>query len=289
MLSANLHKELATSTGRGALNVDLTFHQGAITSLYGDSGVGKTIILRMLAGLENPDNGSIKYDGQAWLNDNGHVLVAPNKRCVGLVFQDYGLFPNMSIEENLRYADVDGNNAQLHYYLEVFGLTSLKDQRPDSLSGGQKQRTAIARALVYKPKVLLLDEPFTAQDRKMSTVIGKEILKYTKEHQCITVLVTHNIAATIQLATYIYSISKGEVVKEGSMEEVFLGSADKTENGIYGVIAEKHDMNEVVNLAVLANEQLFEVQVEESSQFEVGDEVFLKLNKDTGSFRLQKL
>ncbi|MBL4656776.1 MAG: ATP-binding cassette domain-containing protein [Flavobacteriales bacterium] len=288
MITANLHKELSLASGNGALNVNLTFNHGVVTSLYGDSGVGKTMILRMLAGLEIPDGGSIEHNAQAWFADSRAKGPTIDKRQIGFVFQDYGLFPNMSVEENIQFAVADGNEALVQYYIEAFELNELKDKRPANLSGGQKQRTAIARALVFKPKILLLDEPFTAQDKRMSTIIGQEILKYTKEEQCVTILVTHNIAATMQLATYVYSISKGEVIKEGTVDEVFLGNSTQR-NGIHGVVAEKVRSNDQENLIILANDQLFELRDEGDFDYEVGDEVFLTLDQKTKIFQLQKL
>ena len=288
MITANLHKELSLASGKGALNVNLTFNHGVVTSLYGDSGVGKTMILRMLAGLEIPDGGNIQHNAQTWFADSRAKGPTIDKRQIGFVFQDYGLFPNMSVEENIQFAVADGNEALVQYYIEAFELNELKDKRPANLSGGQKQRTAIARALVFKPKILLLDEPFTAQDKRMSTIIGQEILEYTKEEQCVTILVTHNIAATMQLATYAYSISKGEVIKEGTVDEVFLGNSTQR-NGIHGVVAEKVWSNDHENLIILANDQLFELRDEGDSDYEVGDEVFLKLDQKTKIFQLQKL
>jgi molybdate transport system ATP-binding protein len=289
LVTARIHKELITAEGKGALNVDLTFNHGVITSLYGDSGVGKTMTLRMLAGLDNPDSGVISCGDEVWYSDTGGSGPSAIKRKIGFVFQDYGLFPNMSIEENLRYAAVEDDEALIQYYIETFELSALKDNRPATLSGGQKQRTAIARALVFKPKVLLLDEPFTAQDRKMSTIIGQEVLSYTKDHQCVTVLVTHNIAVNMQLTTYIYSINKGEIIKEGSVHEVFLEDSESKGNGIIGVVAEKVMENNRVTIIVLANDRLLKMHEAEGEEFHVGEEVFLKLNQGTREFQLQKL
>ena len=290
MIKASLHKELNTANGKGALSVDLTLQKGTITSLYGESGVGKTMILRMLAGLEVPDRGTVMFDEDVWFSNSRGGGLSVDKRRVGFVFQDYGLFPNMSIEENVRFAAAEGDESLIHYYIDVFGLTTLKDRKPGELSGGQKQRTAIARALVYKPKVLLLDEPFTAQDKKRSDIVGRQILKYTEENDCVTVLVTHDIAATLKLATYIYSIINGEVMSEGSVGDVFLNDTGSKRNGIHGVVADKlnHDGRRV--LLVLVNEQMLEIGVDQAIDlFEIGDEVYLKLDENSSSFRVEKL
>ena len=288
MITATISKELVTADGKGELRVELSLEKGIITSLYGDSGVGKTMLLRMIAGLETPGSGHIKYEEQTWYDSSGRTM-AIEKRGVGFVFQDYGLFPNMTVEQNIRFACAEDDAELIHYYLETFGLETLKDRKPTELSGGQKQRTAIARALAFKPKVLLLDEPFTAQDKRMSDIVGKEILKYTKEQDCVTVMVTHNLAMTFQLATYIYSIGNGEVINKGTVEEVFLRDASEQGNGLNGVVAELIDKNGKLTCLILVNEQLIEIHAGEVPDVKVGDEVYLKFDQEASTFQLEKL
>jgi len=290
LITASLYKELNTANGKGSLNVDLILQKGTITSLYGESGVGKTMILRMLAGLEVPDRGTVMFDEDVWFSNSGGGGLSVDKRRVGFVFQDYGLFPNMSIEENVRFAAVKGDESLIHYYIDTFGLTSLKDRKPIELSGGQKQRTAIARALVYKPKVLLLDEPFTSQDKKRSDIVGQQVLKYTEENDCVTVLVTHDIAATLKLAAYIYSIINGEVISEGNARDVFLNDTGSRRNGLHGVVADKLNHDGRAVLLVLVNEQMVEISGDQGiDQFEIGDEVYLNLDENSSSFSVEKL
>ena len=290
MITAGLHKELYTASGESTLNVDLTLQKGAVTSLFGASGVGKTMMLRMLAGLEIPDGGVIKYEDETWFDAEQKCNLAIARRRVGFVFQDYGLFPNMSIEENLRFAVPDKDVALIQYYLEVFGLASLKNRRAMELSGGQKQRTAIARALVFQPGVLLLDEPFTAQDKMMRDVVGQEILKFTEEHNTVTVLVTHEMGAIFQMATYIYSIRDGLVAAEGSVEDVFLEGSTQRRNGVQGIVADIVEREGREALLILINDQVLEIWKDDvDGHFERGDEVYLALNPGNAGVQLQKI
>jgi len=288
MLSANLHKELDTADGKIQLSVELTFKNGEITSIYGDSGVGKTMILRMLAGLDSPDSGLVKFDENIWFSGETNTVMPLQHRNLGFVFQDYGLFPNMSIEENLLFAADERDIPLVDSYLNVFDLAALKNKKPIELSGGQKQRTAIARALIYRPKILLLDEPFTAQDKKMSSILGQQIKEYTKEQNSVTVLVTHDIGATLQLSTYIYEVKNGGIFKEGAFEEVFLGNSQNGSGGLHGVIADVKKTDSDRWVLVLVNEQILEIPVKDE-ELGIGDEVYLQFDKNSAIILLKKL
>ncbi|MBL4755334.1 MAG: ATP-binding cassette domain-containing protein [Flavobacteriales bacterium] len=288
MLNASLHKEIDTAHGKIELSVDFALKKGAVTSIYGDSGVGKTMILRMLAGLTTPDGGTVKLNDIYWFGGPTRSNLSLEKRKVGFVFQDYGLFPNMSIEENLKFAVAKGEESFIQTYMDAFGLTVLKNRRPGQLSGGQKQRTAIARALICKPKVLLLDEPFTAQDKQMSAVVGQQIKQFTKEQHCVTVLVTHDIAATLKMSSYIYEIRNGSIAQEGTFEEVFLGGSQNERQGLHGIIADKQGKDGREWVFVLVNEQILEIKLN-GEVLEIGDEVYLQVEQESGRVSLKKL
>ena len=288
MLKASLYKHIETADGKIELSVELTLKQGEITSIYGDSGVGKTMILRMLAGLDSPDRGTIQHNDKFWFDGQAKSNVPLEKRKVAFVFQDYGLFPNMSIEGNLKFATPKGDESLVYTYMDAFGLTSLKDRKPMQLSGGQKQRTAIARSLICKPEVLLLDEPFTALDKQKSAVVRKQIKQYTKEHNCVTILVTHDLAATLKMSSYIYEIKNGKVAREGTFEEVFLGGSQNEWGGFHGVIADKKHQEGREWVLVLVNEQILEISLN-GEDLEIGDEVYLQLDRESGRLGLKKL
>ncbi|GKT31793.1 molybdenum ABC transporter ATP-binding protein, partial [Aduncisulcus paluster] len=161
--------------------------EGDFVALAGQSGSGKTTLLRILAGLEEAQ-GTIQVGDESWLDDTKSLPV--QKRKIGFVFQDYALFPNMSVEENLLYVTKDKLLADK--LLEMIELSELRDRFPNTLSGGQKQRVSLCRAMMNKPKLLLMDEPLSALDPNMRTKLQYEILTLHKEFGTTTIMVSHD-------------------------------------------------------------------------------------------------
>lgn len=192
------------------------------------------------------------------------------------MFQDHQLFPNMSVIGNLKYAvNGDGKGmGKMDYYLDIFGLSDFKNNMPDSLSGGQKKRVAISCALIANPQLLLLDEPFAALDEKIVKIIKDEILNYTKENQCITVLVTHEISEIFKMADYVYTIKNGKVYLHGTPSEMFVSEVSKNTLSIAGIVVENGGENGRV--MVLVNDQLLEVS-NTSENFEIGEKIVVNL------------
>ena len=158
MIELSLKKELQSANGVMMLDIDLSVEKGDILTLYGRSGAGKTSLLMMLSGLMQPDQGRIVVGGQTWTDTEKGIHIRPQERRVGLVFQDYALFPNMSVKENLTYAlRRSQDRSEIEHLIRIMDLRDLQGRRPETLSGGQKQRVALARALVNKPELLLLD------------------------------------------------------------------------------------------------------------------------------------
>jgi molybdate transport system ATP-binding protein len=157
MIKIDINKQLHGSSGKMDLDVNLEIKQGEFLALAGLSGSGKTTLLRILAGLEEA-NGTIKIDDSVWLDEK--VYLAAQKREIGFVFQDYALFTNLSVLNNLLYVNKDKELA--NHLLEITELSELKNRLPQTLSGGQKQRVSLCRALMNKPKLLLMDEPLSA-------------------------------------------------------------------------------------------------------------------------------
>ncbi|MCJ7766070.1 MAG: ATP-binding cassette domain-containing protein, partial [Thiovulaceae bacterium] len=171
MIKLDIHKRLQGSIGEMALDVMLGIKEHDFVALAGQSGSGKTTLLRILAGLEKAD-GVITVSGDVWQNNK--TLLTPQKRGIGFVFQDYALFENMSVEENLLYVNRD--NMLASHLLELTELSELKARLPNTLSGGQKQRVSLCRALMKRPKLLLMDEPLSALDPEMRTKLQHDIL-----------------------------------------------------------------------------------------------------------------
>ena len=202
MIKIEIEKELHGSNGEMNLKLSLEIEEGCFLALTGKSGSGKTTLLRVLAGLEEA-KGYIEIGHEVWLD--GEQSLAPQKRKIGFVFQDYALFPNMSVEENLLFVNKDKVLAKR--LLELTELTALKKRLPSTLSGGQKQRVSLCRAMMNRPKLLLLDEPLSALDADMRTKLQNEILTLHKEFGTTTIMVSHD-------PSEIYRLSNRVVVLE---------------------------------------------------------------------------
>jgi molybdate transport system ATP-binding protein len=220
-INLHLQKKLHTSKGTLDFQIDLEIKAGSLTAIYGPSGVGKTTLLRMLAGLEEPDGGFISVGGKTWYDFSKGVKLAPQKRNVGFVFQDYALFPNMSVWENIRYAQSTPDIKQIEDLMEIFDLHALKKRKPLTLSGGQRQRVALARALARKPSLLLLDEPLSALDKDMRQVLQDEILQTHKRWGTTTLLVSHDLSEVFKLCDRVVTLKDGSKDRDGRPCDVF--------------------------------------------------------------------
>ena len=178
MIHIDLQKTLKSAHGEMNLDIKITIEKGEFVTLYGDSGAGKTSTFRMIAGLLKADSGKIRVNENTWFDASSRINLPPQKRKVGFVFQDYALFPNMTVRQNLEYAlDKNQDRNIITQLIETVELGQLQNRKPETLSGGQKQRVALARALVQKPEILLLDEPMSALDSKMRLKLQDYILK----------------------------------------------------------------------------------------------------------------
>lgn len=190
MISLAIEKKLKVYRGQHVLSISHEFASGSVTKIYGPSGAGKTTFLKIIAGLIKPEQGKITVDGTIWLDTVSNINLPPQKRMTGLVFQDYALFPNMTVAEHLAYATND--RRWIDRMLRLGKLDTLTDHKPIHLSGGQQQRLAILRALAIKPKVLLMDEPFSALDPDMKSELIGELTLLFKELGATVLIVSHN-------------------------------------------------------------------------------------------------
>lgn len=222
MIKLNLQKQLDAESGKMKLDVDMTISKGSFVAIFGDSGAGKTSILRMLSGLINADSGRIEVENEIWFDGKSKINLKPQQRNIGFLFQDYALFPNMTVRENLVYALEKGQNPQIiDDLISTIELKDLQNKMPANLSGGQKQRVALARTLVRKPKILLLDEPLSALDAKMRTRLQDYILKVHRQFKLTTILVSHNTSEVVKMADEVFILDQGEIKQKGSPAEVF--------------------------------------------------------------------
>lgn len=222
MITLQLYKILKTSEGDLPLDINLKIEEGEFITIEGHSGAGKTTILRMIAGLLKPEEGKIQIGDKIWLDTKEEHFLQPQKRSVGFVFQEYSLFPNMTIEKNIEYAlDNKKETEHVKEIIEIMELEALKDRYPLTLSGGQKQRAALARAIVRKPKILLLDEPLSALDTGIRLKLQDYILKIHKKLNLTTILVSHDIPEIFKMSDRVIRLSKGKITSEGNASNVF--------------------------------------------------------------------
>ncbi len=222
MLKIDIERSMLTSEGKCLLKVDLEIANNELLCLFGHSGAGKTTLLRILAGLFNPDRGFISFNGEVWYDSVKKINLPPQQRNVGLVFQDYALFPNMTVRRNIEFAQKIRNADEVDSLLSHFGLEVLQKQYPTKLSGGQKQRVALARALAAKPNLLLLDEPLSALDYEMRLNLQDEILKAHKLLNSQTLLVSHDKEEVLKLADTVVVLRNGAVINQGRPVDILL-------------------------------------------------------------------
>jgi molybdate transport system ATP-binding protein len=189
MIEVEIQKKIRTHSGSDALDIKTSFTSKCITTIYGPSGAGKTTFLKILAGLIKPESGIIKVDEKTWLDTSNSVFWTPQERKVGFVFQDYALFPTMNVLQQLQYGCQDDEYIQR--LLKIGRLESFLKHKPKQLSGGQQQRLAILRALSVKPKLLVMDEPFSALDQALKANLIADLKELIHEQQLTCLIVTH--------------------------------------------------------------------------------------------------
>jgi molybdate transport system ATP-binding protein len=215
-----LHASFAVPLRTFELEVDLEV-EGTV-ALVGPSGAGKTSVLRGVSGLVKPTSGSVTLDGEVWFDAERRIFRRPDERRVGLVFQEYALFPHMTVRENVAYA----GRRRIDEYLERFRISHLADAKPTELSGGERQRVALARALARDPGVLLLDEPLSALDAHTKVAVRAELQELLREFGLPTLLVTHDYEDAASLADQVGVIVDGKLRQLASPKEMVARPAD---------------------------------------------------------------
>ncbi len=274
MISFSISKALHAAQGKALLDVACDIEPGEVVGIYGASGAGKTTILRILAGLLLPDKGHITVGEDVWLDTTAGRNVAPQKRSIGFVFQDYALFPNMTVKDNLAYALQKGQPATIvDELMELMELPQLRGRYPETLSGGQKQRVALARALVRQPQLLLLDEPLSALDNELRYRLQGHILQAHKRYGLTTILVSHDVPELFRMADRILVLEQGKVVKQGTPSQVFFneeaGDAFQLVGDVIGIDAE----TQVITVLVYNN--VVKIKHAEAAHYKQGDRVLV--------------
>ena len=227
-----------TSQSVAVADVQLTVQEGELLALTGESGCGKTTILRLIAGLEQPEQGTIEIEGQL-VSSHDH-LIPPQQRAVGLVFQDYALFPHMTVSRNIAYglrkwskADSEKRIRQL---LQLVNLEGLEHRLPHQLSGGQQQRVAIARALAPRPKILLLDEPFSNLDTVLKDQVRVELSEILRKSGTTVILVTHDIDDALSMANRIAVLRNGKLLQVDTPYNLYHQPIDQYTASFFGKV-----------------------------------------------------
>ena len=274
----DIEKRMLTANGPMNLSVQTTIPAGELVALFGESGAGKTTLLRILAGLVTPDKGLIKFGSTVWFDSEKKINIPPQLRNISLMFQDYALFPNMTVEQNIQFAQPGKDQSKVNELLALFGLTEFRKRKPTGLSGGQKQRVALARALARKPQLLLLDEPLSALDADMRITLQDEIAQAHQLLGVTTIMVSHDLNEVFRLATQVLCIENGSITRTGNPEEVFSDSSISGKVQITGQIAriEKQDTINVVTV-ISGNNQIIKVIAFESDleNLKIGDRVMV--------------
>ncbi|MDN4608238.1 ABC transporter ATP-binding protein [Sporosarcina highlanderae] len=211
--------------------ISFTIEKGEVISILGRSGSGKSTILRLIAGLEMPDEGSFTLNGKKIMDDR--TFIQPEKRGIGMVFQDYALFPHMNVEENILFGlskmSRKDKKRRVNEVLELVELEGFEKRYPHQLSGGQQQRVALARAIAPEPELILLDEPFSNLDADLQVKIREDLRRILKKANTTAVFVTHNINDAHALADRILKIKDGKIDKIGRPCDL-LGSTSELPN-----------------------------------------------------------
>ena len=192
MIEIQIRHQIFTSSGNKFLEVDERISEGSFVHVSGDSGIGKTTFFKILSGLVVPDFGFIKLNDKILLDTANKIFLPPQKRNISLMFQNYALFPNMTVKQNIAFAQTEKDDNIVDELLENFALKTFENTSPSKLSGGQQQRVALARTLAQNAEIVLLDEPFSAVDIAMRKVMLNELLEFNKNNNSTFFVISHS-------------------------------------------------------------------------------------------------
>ncbi len=256
------------------LNVNFELQTGDFLSIYGDSGAGKTTILRLIAGLDEMQNGNIKINDTIWYDSTIKVNLTPQQRSIGFVFQNNSLFPNMTVLENLKFALKNGESTNfLNELITSFDLNELVSRDINSLSGGQKQKVALARAIIQKPSILLLDEPLSALDDRNRQLLQDLLLKVHHQFGLTTILVSHNISEIYKLSNKVLNLKLGKLEKFGTPKEIFIPNSNSNQITLIGTVLDLTNSNGEYALSIQSNNGTLKQVVSENdfNNYSVGE------------------
>jgi iron(III) transport system ATP-binding protein len=266
-------------------DVSFEISEGRVLTLLGPSGCGKTTTLRCVAGLETPDSGEIIISENSVFSSKEGICVPPHKRGVGMVFQSYAIWPHMTVFQNVSFPVLRGGfklpkaqvTQKVREALKLVGLDGFEDRPAPLLSGGQQQRIALARALVYEPRLLLLDEPLSNLDAKLRDEMRFELRELINRLRVSTLYVTHDQDEALSLSDEIAVMSKGRILQKGSPRDIYLHPADLFVAGFVGranMIGGSIDLKNGRTLKIKTPVGTW-VSFTSQREFEVGDSVYV--------------
>lgn len=278
MIAINITKQLQLAHGYTQLYIHSTIPSNTITAIYGPSGAGKTTILKILAGLVHPEQGKIEVNNTTWLDTSRRVNLPPQQRSIGFVFQDYALFPHMTVLQNLMYAaGKNGDTKYIDKLLHLVKMEAFGNAKSAQLSGGQQQRIALIRALVRKPQLLLLDEPFSALDDVMRRELRAELYYIQQQLSITTLLVSHDIGEVYTLASGIIHLEHGKITFQGTPQQFFGAASLSSKLQLTGEVLQIIPNGVVYIVEVLTGSNMIRVTAdeEEASDLHTGDRVLV--------------
>lgn len=274
MITVQIKHPLRGASGKMVLDIHFKIKENELVTLYGKSGAGKTTTLRILAGLMRPKEGKIVVNDKVWLDTKQGIFKKPQERRVGLLFQDYALFPNMTVRQNLEFALLKNQPKTIvSDLIEIMEIGELQHQKPQHLSGGQQQRVALARALVQKPKLLLLDEPLSALDITIRQKLQSYILQVHKEFNLTTILISHDISEILRLSDTILELENGAIIAQTSRTDFLNHKNFGFDINLDGIIIQKNNQKLEVTLQIGDNQVATRVNQEYFNHLKIGDKV----------------
>ncbi|EAI4308142.1 sulfate/molybdate ABC transporter ATP-binding protein [Campylobacter coli] len=281
MIKIDIKLPINTAKGKKQLELNTCLKANEITAIFGESGAGKTTLLKIIAGLIKPEFGRIEVGDELWFDTQKNVNLAIQKRKIGFVFQDYALFPNMSVKENISYAAT--SKQKVEELLSLMNLENLAKIYPKNLSGGQAQRVALARALAREPQILLLDEPLSALDFKMRSFLQDELVKILQHFKITTLLVSHDLAEIYKLSHRILELSDGKIIKDARINEFFTSSNLSAKLRLSATLLEIKKSDILMIFTLLLNQDIVKITLSEEEflrtykNVKIGDTLLLSI------------
>ncbi|GIX41229.1 MAG: GTPase [Leptospiraceae bacterium] len=234
---------------------NFTLEKGDLLGIFGNSGAGKTLLLRLISGLDAPTKGIIKFHDDIWFDSNKKIYLPIQKRNIGFVFQNYNLFPHLKIEKQILFSLKNKKNIDQNYFnylIDKFEIRNILNFYPHQISGGQRQRVAIAQMLLKQPKLLLLDEPFSALDSNLRYKLIDLIKAIHKEFKQTIIIVSHEKSDLLSLCNKVIYIEKGRIIESGSPNEIFFKNKLSAKLAITGKLIrlEKKDVFFIAYIAL---------------------------------------